>query len=220
MSSESFPCDLVSWERSYTMARLLAEKIKSSAYWPDLVIAIGRGGYIPARVVCDFMLFDLLTSIKVEHWGVAAQKKDQAEVRFPLSVDVSGKKVLIVDDITDTGDTLKTAVNYVGGLGATEIRTAVLQHKISSLFQPNYYGEKITVWKWVIYPWAAHEDIVGFAERVLCEKPLSAGELSAELKRRYQIELKKTDLDEILKDLLNLGKANKQDSIYKYLNKI
>ncbi|MHC1632118.1 MAG: phosphoribosyltransferase [Methanotrichaceae archaeon] len=197
MNLESFRCDLVSWDQSYNLAKALSKKIKSSGYQPDLVIAIGRGGYVPARVVCDFMLHNHLTSMKVEHWGIAAQKMDQAVVRFPLAIDVNGLKVLIVDDVTDTGDTLKIAVNYVKSLGAEEIKTGVLQHKTTSHFQPDYYGEKVSDWKWIIYPWAAHEDLVGFTERILSEKKISAEEIKSELKRRYQIEVDQSQIEEI-----------------------
>jgi hypoxanthine phosphoribosyltransferase len=154
MDAESFPCQLIIWSEAYELGKILSQKIKSSGYRPDLVIAIGRGGYVPARIVCDFLLHNLLTSIKIEHWGIAAQKQEKAVVRFPMAVDVRGLKVLIVDDVTDTGDTLKAAVEYVSNLDAGEIRTAVLQHKVSSSFVPDYYAAVVKEWRWIIYPWA------------------------------------------------------------------
>jgi hypoxanthine phosphoribosyltransferase len=217
MNPESFPCDLVTWNEFYDLAKSLSRLIKSSGWRPDLVVAIGRGGYVPARVVCDFLVFDLLTSMKVEHWGIGAQKKSEASVRFPLATEISGQKVLIVDDITDTGDTLTTAVGYVESLGPKETRTAVLQHKITSEFLPDYYSEKITVWRWVIYPWAVHEDLVGFTERVLqsSDLPLSIDQIRADLKRRFDIGLDENQMDEVLEDLVALGKVARSGSIYR-----
>ena len=217
MNSESFPCDLVTWNEFYDLAKSLSRLIKSSGWRPDLVVAIGRGGYVPARVVCDFLVFDLLTSMKVEHWGIGAQKRDEALVRFPLATGVSGQRILIVDDVTDTGDTLTTAVGYVESLGPKETRTAVLQHKISSEFKPDYYSEKITEWRWIIYPWAVHEDLVGFTERVLKGSgiPLSADQIRADLKRRFDIDLGKDQMAEILEDLLALGKGVCSGSLYR-----
>jgi len=217
MNSESFPCDLVTWNEFYDLAKSLSRLIKSSGWRPDLVVAIGRGGYVPARVVCDFLVFDLLTSMKVEHWGIGAQKRDEALVRFPLATGVSGQRILIVDDVTDTGDTLTTAVGYVESLGPKETRTAVLQHKISSEFEPDYYSEKITEWRWIIYPWAVHEDLVGFTERVLKGSgiPLSADQIRADLKRRFDIDLGKDQMAEILEDLMALGKGVCSGSLYR-----
>jgi len=215
MESESFPCYFVSWNEAYLLAKELSRTIKHSDYRPDLIIAIGRGGYVPARVVCDFLLHNLLTSMKVEHWGIAAHKKDQAVVRFPLAVDVKGLKVLILDDVTDTGDTLQISVNYVESLDPTEIRTGVLQHKTVAQFQPDYYAEEITEWKWIIYPWAAHEDLVGFAERVISKGPLSILEIQTQLKKMFQLAVDEADLKDALEDLLSMGSVQKEDELYK-----
>ena len=68
--------------------------------------------------------------------------KAEARIRFPLSVDISGKKVLIVDDVTDTGDTLKLSIGYVQSLNASEISNCVLQHKNVS-FVPDLWPEII-----------------------------------------------------------------------------
>ncbi|HUW85375.1 MAG TPA: phosphoribosyltransferase, partial [Methanoregula sp.] len=113
MIPENITCELMSWEDFYTLARTLAHRIKQSRFRPDLVIAIGRGGYVPARVVCDFLLHDMLTSFKIEHWGMAAQEKTAVTVRFPLAVDIRDKTVLVIDDVTDTGKTLEIAITYL-----------------------------------------------------------------------------------------------------------
>lgn len=217
MNAESFPCQLVSWNETCRLAKILSQRIKSSGYQPDLVIAIGRGGYVPARIVCDFLLHNLLTSIKIEHWGIAAQKKEDVVVRFPLSVDINGLRVLIVDDVTDTGDTLKAAVSYVGGLKAGEIRTAVLQHKVSSSFVPDYCAEVVTEWRWIIYPWAAHEDLVGFTERMLSCNPHSVEDIRASLREHYGLEVDEEQLCELLGELIEMGKAERVGDMYKSL---
>lgn len=80
--------------------------------------------------------------MKVEHYGWGAGMKAEAGIKFPISTDISGKKVLIVDDITDTGETLRLSVDYVQSLKPAEIRTAVLQHKTCSSFVPDFYGQK------------------------------------------------------------------------------
>jgi len=49
-------------------------------------VAIGRGGYVPARIVCDFLEISDLAAIKIEHWGMGAQKQDAALLRFPLNI--------------------------------------------------------------------------------------------------------------------------------------
>ncbi|WP_440948730.1 phosphoribosyltransferase [Methanosarcina sp. T3] len=192
---------MISFGEVARLSRLLAWKIKASGYHPDLIIAIGRGGYVPGRLVSDFLLFNDLTSIKIEHYMRGAEMKAEARIRFPLSVDISGKKVLIVDDITDTGETLQLSVEYMQSLGPVEVRTAVLQHKTSSSFVPNFYGQKVVKWRWIIYPWARYEDLAGFAEKTLGDRTLDISRIIAEFKDRYELEVGEKELLEILYDL-------------------
>jgi len=215
MLRESFPCTLVSWEESARLARQLAGVIRADGYRPDLVIAIGRGGYVPARVVCDSLLHDMLTSIKVEHWGIAARKKAEVVVRFPLAVDIRGRCVLIVDDVTDTGDTLAVTVDHVASLGPAEVRTAVLQHKNTSRHTPDYFAEFVTGWSWIIYPWAVHEDLVGFAARVMGSKAQFFEEIKAKLAARFAIRVADDDLRAALEDLVAMGEAEQVGVLYR-----
>jgi hypoxanthine phosphoribosyltransferase len=219
MNLECFPCQLVTWNEAFAMSRDLARRIKSNVYRPDLVVAIGRGGFIPARVVCDYLLFRDLTSIKIEHWGIAACKGDAARIKFPLSVDVAGLKVLIIDDVTDTGDTLQVALNYVSEKRASEIRTGVLQHKLSSRFEPDYYADLVKEWRWIIYPWAAHEDLVGFLERILTEEFMSESQIHSALNECYSMDVGLRLLSDALTDLVDMGQAEQKDDMYRKATK-
>jgi len=137
----------VTWEEQYRLARVLAGRIRASGYRPDLVIAIGRGGYVPARILCDLFSISRLTSVKAEHWGTPAEKEDRAVIRYPLCIAIEGVKVLIVDDVTDTGESMALVLEYVKALGPAEVRTAVLQHKEVSGFRPDYYAQVCPVWE-------------------------------------------------------------------------
>lgn len=215
MNAKSFACQLVTWDEAFQLSRRMARVIKSSGFQPHLVIAIGRGGYVPARIVCDFLLHSLLTSIKIEHWDKAACKRPEAAVRFPLAVDVRGQKVLIVDDVTDTGDTLRAALDYVKALGAGEIKTAVMQHKTTSSVVPDFYADIIKEWKWIIYPWAAHEDLVGFTEKILSEELTGREQIRAGLKEQYELSVDDNSLTEVLDDLIDMKKAEKVQDKYR-----
>lgn len=215
MNPESFPCQLISWDEAYRLSRNLAKMIKSSGFRPDLVVAIGRGGYVPARIVCDILLHSLLTSIKIEHWDIAACKRPEALVRFPLAVDASGQKILIVDDVTDTGDTLRAAMDYVRSLGADEIKTAVMQHKTTSTIQPDFFADLVAKWRWIIYPWAAYEDLLGFTLKVLSSEPTSIEQIGSELMDRFSLVADYESLREILADLVEMKKAEKFQDMYR-----
>lgn len=207
MLPDTFPCELITWERSAELGRWLAQAVRESGYQPDIVVAIGRGGYVPARVVCDYLLHEMLTSIKIEHWGEAALEKTETIIRFPLAVDVAGARLLVVDDVTDTGDTLTAAVSYLRDCRAAEVRTAVLQHKGTSGFLPDYYAEMITDWRWIIYPWAVYEEISGFVVRILKKGPATPEEIFEALTEDFSITADPRMFAEICADLLRRSEA-------------
>lgn len=207
MVPDSFPVELVSWEHATALSRQLAEIIRASRFRPEFVIAIGRGGFVPARVVCDSLLITNLTSIRIEHWGTAATRYERARVRFPLSIDVEGCDLLVIDDVTDTGDTLSAASEYLSGKKAGTIRSGVLQHKSSSTFTPDFYAELVAEWRWIVYPWAIHEDLVGFAEKLLTPSGADPEEIYTALKNVYAMNPDMALLQEALNELVDLGKA-------------
>jgi hypoxanthine phosphoribosyltransferase len=215
MKNKCFPCQLVTWNEAAVLSRDLAQKIKSDLSCPDLIVAIGRGGFVPARVVCDYLLFRDLTSMKIEHWGIAATKGDSAQIKFPLSLDVAGRRVLIVDDVTDTGETLQVASSYVSEKGALDVRTAVLQHKFSSHFTPDYFADLISEWRWIIYPWAAHEDLVGFSERVLTAEFVSVEAIRSALKSCYCLDVVPQLLSDALAELVDMGRVELKGDMYR-----
>lgn len=205
---DSFECYVVSWDEAYRLAKTLSRKIRRSGYEPDLVIGIARGGLVPARTVCDFLLQKDLASIKVEHWGIAATL-GKAKIKYPLPIDISGKKILIVDDVADTGETFLETVNYVKSLGPEEIRTAVLQYKTCSTYIPDYWAEKQDEWKWIIYPWALYEDLTGFIKRVLTVS-MTYEEIRKSLINKFNIKISGEDLLEILDDMEERGMLRKR----------
>ncbi|MDD5473716.1 MAG: phosphoribosyltransferase [Candidatus Methanoperedens sp.] len=202
-----FKCHLVSWDESHRLAKILASKIKSSGFKADLVIGIARGGLVPARVVCDYLLQKDLAAIKVEHWGIAATL-GKAKIKFPLPIDISGKKILVVDDVADTGDTFSVIRDYLKEKNPSEVKTAVLHYKTCSTSVPDYWAEMQEKWMWIIYPWAVYEDLTGFVKKVLV-KPMTHEKIRKSLKNNYGIKISRKDLSEILNDMQAAGDLRK-----------
>lgn len=191
------PCEVVSWNRFYALARRLAYQVLDSGYRPDTLVAIGRGGYMPARILSDFLGIMDLTSFKIEHY-TATRKSRRAVVRYPLSTDLSGRRVLLVDDVNDSGDTFATALEHVRSCGnPAEVRTAVLHHKTVSRYTPDYFVRRVVKWRWIIYPWAIAEDL-GNLIQAMRPRPGDEREISRLLLERHGIRLPRSVLMDVL----------------------
>ena len=201
-------CYIVSWDQACRLGRKIARKIRASGFVPDIVIGVARGGLVPARIVCDFLHQKDLTSIKVEHWGIAVNH-GTARIKFPLpeEIDISGKKILIVDDVVDTGDSYHVILDHITKRYPAEVKTAVLQYKTCSTIIPDYWGEKHDAWKWIIYPWALYEDMTGFIKRVLV-RPMTREEIRKGL-NSFDIIVPRKDLSVFLNDMREEGKLRR-----------
>jgi hypothetical protein len=160
-----------------------------------MIVAIGRGGYMPARLLSDSLGICNLTGFKIEHYRTA-RKQPQVRIRYPLSADVAGLKLLVVDDVSDGGGTFEAAVSHLHDRGPpAQVKTAVLHHKTVSSFVPDFHAAEITEWRWLIYPWAVLEDVSGFIrERGLVEVPV--GVMQADIEACYGVRIPAQTLDD------------------------
>jgi len=199
VSGETFECEVMDWDLFYSLSKKVARKIIDSSYSPDFVVGLARGGWVLARVLCDFLGVKDLVSLKAEHWGVTATPDGKARLKYLFRVDLSGRRVLVVDDITDTGESMRLATAYVGTLNPAEVRTATLRHITGSKFVPDYYGDEIT-WRWVIFPWNFIEDLCNIVPKAAggCS---SIEDLRRRLKRDYKIDIDEGRLSEVLAEL-------------------
>jgi hypoxanthine phosphoribosyltransferase len=168
---EKVKCEMRSWENVYDVSRQLAELIKKSGFEPDIIIGLARGGWVPARNLCDFLGVKDLVSLKMEHWGITATPDGEARVKFPLKIDLTGKKVLVVDDCSDTGKSLVESKKYIRTLNPKAVKSATMQifDTTPAAGIPDFYVEKIP-WVWVIYPWNMNEDLINLISQLLDKK--------------------------------------------------
>ena len=199
--ADKFSCYLMQWDEVQSLAKAVARKIIKSGYQPDAVIGLARGGWVHARLLCDLLGIKDLYSVKVSHWGVTATVTGKAELGHGLDLPVAGKNVLIVDDITDTGESLELAKRHVEGLGTASVRTAALEHIDHSKFVPDYFGKEIR-WKWVIFPWNYTEDLCNLAGKVKGEDGIrDAAALCRKMAERFELKVPEEDISDVLVEL-------------------
>jgi uncharacterized protein len=149
--------EVPTWHRLYLMLLKQTEKICKSGFTPDIIVGISRGGWVPARVLSDLLENPNLANVKAECYVGIGQTMGKPKLTQCLSTDVFGKKVLIVDEVADSGRSLKLVSNHVLEQGANEIKTATLYCKPCSAFKPNYFEKETD--SWVVFPWEIKETI-------------------------------------------------------------
>ncbi len=188
----------------------LSRQVEDSGWRPDVVVAIARGGYVPARLVCDILDIHDLLSVQILHWGRAAEVTAKAHVKYPIAASLEGKRVLLVDDICDTGDSIIVARRHLEEEAKpAEIRTGVMQW-ISSVakIKPDYYAEELKDWVWYQYPWCRVEDTMNFLEKIIEEtgrREWRRCELIEEFREWYGIDVGDKVYDTAIRKLVERG---------------
>ncbi|MEM3715938.1 MAG: phosphoribosyltransferase [Candidatus Bathyarchaeia archaeon] len=152
-----------SWDEIYELLLSLADMIKRDSFKPDLIVGISRGGWPPARVMSDLLGNVELASVRVEFYRGVAETGDEPAITQPLPVSVEGKNVLVVDDVADTGRSLKVACSHIMERGAKTVKTATIYYKPWSIFTPDYYV-RVTK-RWIVFPWERRETVKNLIEK-------------------------------------------------------
>jgi hypoxanthine phosphoribosyltransferase len=145
------------WNQIYNMLLNLADKIQKNGFNPDIIVGVSRGGWPPARVMSDLLGNPNLANIKVEFYLGVAETKGEPILTQPVSVDVKGKKVLVVDEVADTGKSLKLIKQHIVERGASNVKIATVYYKPWSIVKPDYYAKETS--RWIVFPWEIKETI-------------------------------------------------------------
>lgn len=146
--------EVLTWTQFGEVGRELAQRIVDSGYRPEIVIAVARGGLLPAGHLAYALGVKLADAINVEFYtDVESTLADPVLLAPLLDIDaITGKRLLVVDDVADSGRTLALVLELLQRAGA-QVRSAVVYAKPASVIEPDY------VWKrtdeWIVFPWSA-----------------------------------------------------------------
>lgn len=201
-----FQAKLVTWTEIETWCNKLRDQIKN-AYKPDAIIGLSRGGLVPSRLISDALLIKDLFAIKTEHWGITATVDGKTVLKDAGNFDLTGKKVIVIDDITDTGESMELATSTVMKMHPSEVKTAAMLHIAHSKFVPDFYAEEVSAekWIWFIFPWNVYEDISNLTGKIL-EAPMTSQQISEQLKERFDISIASDSLEAKLDHLSSIGR--------------
>jgi hypoxanthine phosphoribosyltransferase len=138
----------VDWAMFGELCRALALKVARD-YDPDVIVGIARAGVIPGAVIASMLRLDFY-SMKISRRDGDETVRDRPEILSAAPRQVRGQKVLIVDEITTSGDTLRLALAAVRDVHPAEVRTATSFARNTG-YQPDYSA--LTMDANVIFPW-------------------------------------------------------------------
>lgn len=160
-----FTAKIITFNKIYEISYKLARNITDNGFSFDIIIGIARGGVMPARLLCDYLNIDQLTSLQIRHYTSGAEELEEVNITDPIGVDIKEKNVLLADDVNDSGKTLKAAVDYIQTYEPALLKTAVLHEKKGTIYNVDFTGKKLEEWEWLIYQWAATEDVLEFLHK-------------------------------------------------------
>ena len=144
-----------SWQDIEELSYKIAEQIIEKNIKIDIIIAILRGGWIPARILADLLGIENIGVLGIKFYKSIETRKEQPIITYPLILDISNKNVLLVDDVADTGKSLSLAIEMTRLYGPKNIYTATLYVKPTTILVPDFYAE--TTSAWIIFPWEKAE---------------------------------------------------------------
>ena len=152
----------VSWDEYHLLTERLALKVAHSGWEFDQILCLARGGMRPGDVlsrVFDKPLAIMATSSYRNESGTIQGRLDMAKF-ITLPHGELGGRVLLVDDLSDSGVTLKAVVERLRGMPAiSELRSAVIWTKAVSTYTPDYFVEMLPTSPWIHQPFEEYDHL-------------------------------------------------------------
>lgn len=152
----------VSWDDYHHLTEKLALQVYESGWQFNQIVCLAKGGLRVGDILCR--LFDVpLAVLSVASYG-GENNQTRGSITFSRDMAMTtanvGSRVLLVDDLVDSGVSLKRTIRWLDhqyGFYIDEMRTAVLWHKACSVIKPNYYSQHLPDNPWIHQPFEKYE---------------------------------------------------------------
>lgn len=156
----------ISWQQFEKDAIQLAKKIQEEYGRIDEIVAIARGGIVLARILSDILdaKISFLTIASYNHFS----KTQEPTIQQPLTKQFAGERILLVDELVESGATLQKGIEYLQKMPIKSLITACLYVKPKTTYTPHFLIKKLD--GWIILPYELRETKATFIEKVGFEK--------------------------------------------------
>ncbi len=157
-----FPKDKTSyiaptWGQMGELTFSLATKILAGRKKFDRLVTMAKGGWTWSRTMADYLNLKEVGSIHIKFYTGIFATKNTPVIAQSLPISVANERLLVFDDVADSGETLVTVKKYLEMCGAKSITTAALFYKSWAKFIPDFYAAKTD--SWIIVPHEIRETI-------------------------------------------------------------
>ena len=151
--------EVMTWDDLGRGSRELAEAVAADGYHPDMILGIARGGLLVAGALGYALGVKNTFTMNVEFYTGIDERLELPMILPPIPdlVDFQETRVLIADDVADTGATLQLVQGFCAGKVA-EVRCAVLYEKPRSAVRCEYVWRRTD--RWITFPWSAEEPVL------------------------------------------------------------
>jgi uncharacterized protein len=153
------------WQEYHLLAQKLAAAIMNHSPKFDEIVAISRGGLTLGHMLSDLLRLPVST-FAIQSY-VDIQKQGTVEITQELGKSIIGKRVLLVDDVSDSGKTFERATAYIKTCKPAEITTVSMFFKPHSTFRPDYFVKQTN--RWIIFPYEPTETIIYITKKMMHE---------------------------------------------------
>lgn len=154
------PREILEWGAVGNATRELATRVHESGFEPEIVVAIARGGLVVGGALAYALGVKSCGSINVELYTGVDETLPEP-LLLPPHLDgasLAGRRVLLADDVSQSGLTLRLADGIIRSMGA-DVRTACFYTKPQTVFVPDYSWRDTD--RWIVFPWSAEPPVTG-----------------------------------------------------------
>jgi hypoxanthine phosphoribosyltransferase len=150
--------EILGWEVFGAASRELSQLVADDGYEPEMILSIARGGLLVGGAVGYALGVKNVYTMNVEFYTGVDERLDVPRILPPAPdfVDLDDARILIADDVADTGHTLRSVKEFCAGK-VGEVRVAVLYEKPTSLVSCEYVWRRTD--RWIDFPWSDREPV-------------------------------------------------------------
>lgn len=133
------------WDQMGVYSFALARQMLEAGQSFDRIVALARGGWTWSRHIIDALQVPEVSSIRiVSYTGINEAKKPR--IVQPLTDSIEGERVLLLDEVVDSGETFEVAMEHLWEKNPLDVKTAALSYKPRSIIKPDFFAFETDAW--------------------------------------------------------------------------